>query len=502
MIRLKIIFAALLLFLISCNSDSNSGGGVNPVYSLTLDFTRIEQPGLDPFEVTATLHKDGASLAGQALALDVPGGTVSPVADNGDGTYTFTVTPTGTGVYPVAVSYRTASVSRSALVLDTVGAAGQPLAVPGNFVNTEGYEDGITITPDGQYLFVQYGPVYFSGVLNVSSICSSASYSLYDLNGCAGRPNSEWIFNTIGPYGDSTRPGFPDSRISLGVISHLTSVTVPNVVNGVAAFPTVFYGFRRQPDGTFAEPFKLAFDDQDKGVQGPFGLSFQMTGPGTANFVVAWDNYLNHLGDDGPDVYTGTITMGQDTSLGTVTYDSNGIISSATPSVAPVSFPTHTSPEGNPHLYYDETGVVKSIWTDDESVTKDLAVYTLVSGTYPGGTWSPVTLPAKINTSAEESQPFFNGARLYLRRGNKIVYHAYTGSGGTDFDQDASWGDEVVVLESALNTTVGSIITVGEPTIAVVNGKTYLYFVYGIVRAAGLNGLLDINMDAGFVELL
>ena len=145
---------------------------------------------------------------------------------------------------------------------------------------------------------------------------------------------------------------------------------------------------------------------------------------------------------------------------------------------------------------------MESIWTDDERVTDDLSVYILVSGTYPGGTWSKITLPPKINTAAREVGPFFNGSRLYLRRDNKIVYHDYIGSVFTDYNLDTSWGDEVLVLESLSNTSVGEIVAVGEPTLASIDGKIYLYFVYGTVRAEGANLLLDINMDAGFVELL
>ena len=137
----------------------------------------------------------------------------------------------------------------------------------------------------------------------------------------------------------------------------------------------------------------------------------------------------------------------------------------------------------------------------DEVNSHDLTVYTRVSGTFPNGTWAKVTVPAIINTTAEESQPFFTGNRLYLRRGDAIVYHDYLGSGFTDFDQASSWGSEVMVMQSNVTTTTGGTVAVGEPTIVSYNGKTYLYFVYGINRATGLNNLIDINMDAGFVEL-
>ena len=39
------------------------------------------------------------------------------------------------------------------------------------------------------------------------------------------------------------------------------------------AITTMFYGFRRQADGRFAEPFSLAFMDEGDGLIGPYGLS-------------------------------------------------------------------------------------------------------------------------------------------------------------------------------------------------------------------------------------
>jgi hypothetical protein len=172
----------------------------NATYGLSLDFTRIDQAGPDPFTVKANLSKEGAAVSGAALELNVPNGSVSAVRDNHDGTYEFTVTPTTTGVYPVTVSYGGVSVRRDALVLAAVGTGvGQPLAVPGTYVNSAGYEDGATITPDGNYLFVQYGPIYFSGILLINSICQSGSYSMYDAKNCGGKSDSNWVFEMIGP---------------------------------------------------------------------------------------------------------------------------------------------------------------------------------------------------------------------------------------------------------------------------------------------------------------
>lgn len=496
---MKYIYALLSLFLIiiSCSgsSDSDSSGGI----SITLSFERIDQAGLDPFKVTAALADNGDPLAGRDITIDVPRGAVSAVTDNGDGTYEFTVTPSSTGIYPVTVTYSGASIKRDALVVNTLlSGAGQPLLVPGS-VNTSGYEDGITITPDGEYLFIQYGPLYFSGVFLHESICAEAGYSLYCLGTCPPKDDSNWVFDTIGPYTSPLRPGFPTGGISSGKLTHL-DIAVPGDVDKIVLFPTVFYGFKRQADGTFAQPFKVAFNDS-KGANSPFGLSFQMTGPDTAVFVMAWNNYFNQLGDDKPDIYHGAITMGQNTNLGDVAY-AGEFFSSIIPNVNPVGFDAHAGVQGNPHLYYDINGDIKSIWVDDEQVSHNLTVYVLTSGVFPDGTWTSVILPAKINTAGEESQPFFTGTRLYLNRGVRIVYHEYTGAhNAAGYGNDANWGNEVVVLASG-DSAVEGIFGVGEPTIAEYGGKTWLYFVYVETRSAGAGaGRYDYDMGAAFVEL-
>jgi len=498
-----ITFSLSAIILVACaGGGSDSGEESDPVYTMELSFSRVDTTGLDPFDITVTLNEDGGPFPNATLELDIPKGVVSSVANNGDGTYVFRVTPSSTGVYPVTVSYENVSVTQSAVVIDDVGArVGQPLSIAGDVVNTEGYEDGITITPDGQYLFVQYGPIYFSGIFLVSTICSDSNYSLYNLNDCMGRNNSEWIFKSIGPRGGDIRPNFPDARISTtGDISHLSNIVVTGVANGVAVPPTVFYGFKRQNDGSFAEPFLVAFEDEGRAVQSPYGLSFQMTSSTTANVTFAWNNVLDQLGNDGVDVYTGSVQMEQTNTLGNVSY-SGDFPSTIVPNVVPPSFTDHLGVQGNTHIDTNDDNEVIAIWVDDEVSTHDLTVYMLTAGTYPNGTWQKLNLPSKINTLEDESQPFFDGDYLYLRRDNRIVAHEYLGLNRLDYDLDSAWGDEEIIMESGFNALNGEIIAVGEPTLARVGGKIYLYFVYGITRAQGMDNYVDINMDAGFVEI-
>ena len=455
------------------------------------------------FKVRAML-KDGANLplSGKTLQVQVDAGTAGAIKDNLNGTYDFIVTPKPNVLCSVVVRFEDVSVKRTMIGASELGVGvGIPQSVPGDFVNTPGYEDGITITPDGRYLFVQYGPVYFSGVAGVSSICSNPSYSMFDILGCSGKPNSNWVFDTIGPITAPLRPNFPVGAINNGKLTH-ANIVIPGVLNGIPIFPTVFYGFRKQADGSFAQPFKLAFNDA-RGTNGPFGLSFQMTSATTARYVVAWNNHFDDLGGDGsPNIYSGTIKMGRDNNMGNVTY-SGDAFASISPLITPVNFSSHAGGQGNPHLYYDDAGIVKSIWTDDEKGTHDLSVYQLTSGEFPNGNWQLTKLPSKINTAESESQPFFSGKRLYMNRGLKIVYHDYIGSGnGDDYQLNSSWGDEVVVLKANPAVAVGNIIGFGEPTIATVNGQKLLYFVFVRVRGAGaITGSYDVDLDAGFVEI-
>jgi hypothetical protein len=296
------------------------------------------------------------------------------------------------------------------------------------------------------------------------------------------------------------RPGFPIGKISAGHLNWL-DLTVPGVVNGLMAFPTVFYGFKKQSDGTFAEPFKLAFNDA-YGANGPYGLSFQMTSATTAKYVVSWYNYFDDVGNDGKfNIYNGTVDMGQTNNMGDVVY-SGDAYQSISPHITPVNFASHAGTQGNPHIYYDTNGVTKSIWTDAEDTTRDLTVYSLASGSFPNGTWTSVALASKVNTVDSESQPFFTGTKLFLNREVKIVSHNYLGSGGADYQLNASWGNETLLLQGSGNYNVGDIWGVGEPTIATVNGKNYLYFVYILVRGVGVvAGRYDLNMETGFVEI-
>lgn len=501
---MKIYTLIVMAFLISACSGGSSGSAPNSTtdnYSIDLEFTRLSlSDNNNSFKVNILLKNNSVLTSGKSL--DVTGNN-TVVVDNGNGSYSFNVYPTSSGIYSVSVAFSDVNISREALAFDRINDTlrTMPLSVPGDYVNTEGYEDGITITPDGKYLFLQYGPLYPSGIIFLKNICNDSSLSSgYNLNDCESNATSEWVFKTKGPYDVPYRPGFPTGRITNdGNITHLSDIVIANQINGLHVPPTTFYGFKKQEDGTFAEPFTVKFDsDKDSAIQSAYGLSFVVNDANSSKFLFAWNNYKDQKEDDKVEVYYGNISMEVNTSLGLTTSGVNThITSTITPNFLAVPFAETNGTQGNPHLYEDGNGDIASIWVDDEVTSKDLSVYTLL-GSYPNGTWSKETLPSTINTGQEESQPFFSGTKLYLRRGENIVSHNYLGGA---FTSNANWGAEVIILGSTVNTTVGELVAVGEPTLAQVGSDVYLYFVYALLRSKSVSNLSDLNMNAGYVKL-
>jgi hypothetical protein len=516
-------------------TGTSNEASTTPIYSISLEFERVNIVGsLDPFTVTATILENGSPKTGIIPVVSLVSGTSAGITEVSGGQYKFTVTPSGTGEYPVTVSFKTASVSRTALVTGNVDSDwGQPMSVSG-LVNTEGYEDGVTITPDGEYLFVQTGPYFSSASIFIMNTPRAE-------NGCGGvraefssgcdisyQCMHEWVNSIIGPYTAPQRPGFFSGRFNGTALRHNSNVWgVPDNCTPNFAMATMFYGFKRQSDGTFKEPFYLAFEDENDAIINPFGLSFKMNGNGTAEAVFSLKN-TEQSSTTGFDVYAATVTMGVNNSLGKFIPDG----SPGNPPVkdtnnfpsTPVSGSGIPGTQGNPHIYYDGTGEIKSIWVDDE-YDKDaqgvgdndygeIVVYVLDSGSFPNGTWSYVKLPGIVNDpDQEEIQPFFTGQGLYFTRSYsdvrnpEIYYSAYSGvHNAVEYAKQENWSFPVRILEIADSQGVGDLVAVGEPTIATYKGEEYLYFVYAIIRgfdksvAEGGTGHPDLNFQAGFVK--
>lgn len=503
------------------------------VKTVSLAFERVpNNNGLDAFDVTATLSLDEVAQVGITPTVTVDRGTNSTAMDNGDGTYTFQVTPSQTGEHPVKVCYDTVCVTRTALVLKEVHSDwGQPMSVSG-LVNTEGYEDGITITPDGQYLLTQTGPNYASG--------SFVYDAPREIGGCGGSRlvptvcTHPWINEVIGPFTAPERPGFHNGRFDAdGVLLHNANSwgMTPGQV-GLFSQSTMFYGFKRQSDGTFAEPFFISFDDENDALAGPFGMSFVMTGADTATMIfshrdetgqvmVDTDNNGSFDTPSGFDLQTLEVTLGQNTSLGE-------LVATGTPVTPPVRgshwpiTPVGLSAvgtdgifgsQGNGHLF-ELDGSIHSIWTDDEYDTDEdageISVYVLTSGAFPDGEFEKTVLPSKINVPGIENReimPFFTGSRLYFAKDNderlpEVWFAGYSGpQTSAGYANNANWSDSSRLLQyDESDTSIGSVFAIGEPTVATVDGNDQLFFGYVVKRGIDpITGYPDANFQAGYV---
>lgn len=499
---------------------------------VAVEVERVDAPPmtLSPFRVRVTATNALGPVSAMPPTITAERGTLGAITEAEPGVYIAQITPDATGEHGFVVELGDERIERRAIVFAQVdGALGQPMSVEG-LVNTPGYEDGVTITPDGRYLFVQTGPVHFSGLFYFQSPVGC------DGNRLTPTPCMHpWIDQTIGAYQAPERPGFFRGRIAQdGTLRHNSALyqVGDNVAPNFAPM-TMFYGFERQADGSFAQPFWVAFEDEQDAIINPFGLSFVMTGPDRATMLVAHrdidttdppivrdvdldgDNMATEQAPSGWDIYTREITFGQNTVLGSYIPGAQPLeITRMSLNVQRVGFDPngpdgHFGSQGNPHLHERE-GRIHSIWTDDEFDSapngpshedyEDLTVY-INEGTFPQGPWTRVTLPATINTAGQEIQPFFTGEGLVYTQDVNIVYSAYTGPHTAQGYADAAnWSDPVVLLRK--DDDASGIIAVGEPTVAVLEGRTLIYFVYGHVRGRDpMTNLPDIDMQAGWVEL-
>ncbi len=488
----KTILALLIIcpLLLSCGGTSGqsffpAGNGKR----ILIDFARTGTGDYTPFSVKITpLNESWDSVAGLTMSVASTRGSVGAVTDNGDGTYECTVTPGLSGEYRITAKVMDWDLSavKTAIVLKKVHSDwGQPQPVPGDMINTGGWEDSINITPDGEWLFLMYSPMSFGG-MSVS-------------------PSHLWAKNASGPWEGPVRPDFPRGRISdKGEILHWFPLFCYDPFPPMVVQPTAMYGFKKLSDGTFGNPFLISIIDETNNdtmiqhgphiaaVEGKNLMVFNFNDPG--------------LGGTKNRVYAVTIAPGEKTILGR--YYSKGCPSfdkkDFLPELVPLEEPGGTLSINDPHVWADSGGPVKSIWAwkqgdDKDDSTKKIYVYVLKSGTFPGieSDWDTIELPAPINTGpTSDMQPHFTGDRLYYYRDGANVVAQYKGG---NYGDVASWGSPETLLESGFSGSIGEIIVVGEPTVCDYKGKKALYFVYGVVEAQD-GSLNNINFNAGFVE--
>jgi hypothetical protein len=395
----------------------------------------------------------------------------------GDGKREATITPDAqkTGEYEVTVSATAAgsalSVSRTAIVMEQVaGGWGQPVSVDG-LVNTGGTQDSLAVSPDGQYLFLQYYPVTLSCILS-------------------GDPDSAYCQTPLGPVTAPERPNMPGaSRVGANSVHH----GCPSLnfdPSPVPVPPIALYGFRRQADASYAEPFVFLFNGND-GCFGPWGPSLRVNGDGTYHMVLAFNDPRNSgTPADFAHVYEFDFTPGTTQVLGDVSVAGTLQIDNFVP--AQITIAGADTHRGNPHVHY-VSGAPSLLFYDDE-LQATAAQYIQVAQ-WNGSSWdAAVALDfAPFNTSGfGDTQPWFDGTQLILRNGLQLLAYAYNGGA---LGSAASWSGPTVLLSPQITgLQPGSVNVVGEPTVATIDGNAVLFFVYGLYQADG-----SINVRVGYV---
>lgn len=512
MVRFTFLFLVSLVTLAGCSSDDASAtadagvdapieGGQDAgdidagdavsesdapkVISYSLSFVRDDSPSLPGFvaELSAE-YEDGSPASPSGVDITCDRGAPSTDVETQEGRFTRAFEPdvTGTGEYRVTATVGGEAVATAtALVMESVGAKwGQPRKVEG-LVNTDGWEDGANITEDGEWLFIHYLPI------TPSCLWQSPP-----------DPTSPECSHARGPVTAPERPNMPgaDRVASDGTITHgCPSIGIPSLP--IPLPPNTLFGFKRQEDGSFAEPFYVAFDGID-GCASPFGITFVRGQTGSRTMLFAYDDPFDNDPpnvDSGGDIFAlSDVQLGDPIVLGRYSLSGGEVVLDDFAGVLLAS--TVDGHFGNPGGFQDASGRVQ-VWYDDESVSedqRDLGAIVFAPGEFPSETsTAPQPLPPPFAVpGVAEIQPFFDGTEALFRQGWDIAYATY--AGGDIFDP-ASWSPAELIVESdstAFATQkAGAIVTTGEPTKAVVGGATEVYFVYGVMLA---DGSVDLNV--------
>lgn len=514
-----------LLSVAGCSGTSGTTPGpATPNYDVTWSFERIPVSGLDSVEVTLNLLKDNVanSTSDFSIEIESPDETTitrDDVQDNGNGEHVFTIMPSQTGEYKISLTYAGNTYTQTPIVLDDVASGWQqPMSVQG-LVNSKGFEGGAHITADANWLFIQYSPVSASSNLFLQNNSIGCNGDLPSCNSPLVNQTTEAAeFTSF--FGVSLRPNFPQGRLSLQFNDDNVATGFANINHYATLFndntsfrpPSAFYGFKRSSEGSFSSIFTLAIDDQNEAVLNAQGLSVTLDSAGNPTAVYSFVDPTNpraddniQLGDNNPDIYTRTFTLGISSYLARYSRNatSGDITQFSTSPAVPIDLGDISGRQSNPYLYVKTGDTVDSLWIDnqgnllDADNIGDISVYPLIDDREFD---SAQILPAKINTTNRESQAFFTGNKLLYRQAvsdyGNLMQVAYMGGNYTDA---ANWGTPENLMVSSADNIKGSIVTLGDPSIGKIDGKEILYFTYGKVRE-NINGFLDIDMQVGYLE--
>lgn len=470
----------LLLAACSSEGDPSKPPGASTPAALALELTREDSPAPYPVVVTARVtSSDGRPVAGLSVEFTAEGGTVGAVEESAEGAYRVTVKPSlaagDGGEVVVRAKVAELSAEATAVVLPVVDAAwGQPERVPG-VVNTAGTEDSAEVSPDGEWLIVgTYSPT--------DVLCCIAGNDLPGCTGSPASPTSPACNTTHGPYAAPERPDMPGAGRILSETEIEHTIPAIGVTDPLFALPPVAaYGFKKQPDGSFAEPFVIAID-MDGFTYSPFGFTYLgAPNDGAASVLFAFDPL--HGPDTGPDLYHADITLGAPVSLGKYSFVNNFLVADPFPAAQLPLLPMDPF-QSNPSFGHGY------VWFDTEGpVEKDLFV-TKPSGAVPGASFGETVVAAISKPDVEEFQPFVDEASstLYFSRGFRDI--AASDYAGGDPALPASFGEPRVTLGlDALPDGIGDIVGLGEPSVGrPAEGGEWLYFVYYVRREGRYDG--------------
>ncbi len=419
----------------------------------------------------ATIHAadpGGAPVTGLLPAVTAAGGTASEVTEKGAGDYVVTVTPTAMDrEVQIQADAGGVHAEKTAIVLTSVDDGWEQAEAIDGLVNTPGWEDGASVSADGEWLLV-------------------GTYVPLDVLTClaldGGVPDSPSCNTVLGPY---TAPERPDMLGAERIVSPTKiKQACPDLGfpadGGETPFavpPVAAYGFHRQTDGSYAEPFVIGFAAD--GCLGPYGFSF--AGPiagDAAGVLFANDDPLTSgAADTANDLHWAPLTLGKKNILATYSYDGAKVNVSDALAVR-LDLPDLAGTQGNVNLSGGR------LWWDDESAPgPDRQLYVAdVTGDLPEGPIAPAQVVGASRPGVEDIQPALDGAALYWMGEGQIVTSDLTT--GADPAAPASWSSAKVILGHGASPDAG-VVALGEPTVAHAGAETWLYFVYIKKTATG-----------------
>lgn len=256
--RISLATVPLLLTALAtgCGSPKKDAGPAPATGAVAITLARGTANDID-----VTIHvtnSAGNPVLAASPMVTIAGGTKSAVVEAGGGDYTTTVTPDVLdSEVKITAASADASATKIALAFANLDASlGQPETIDG-LVNTPAWEDGVNVSPDGKWLLIS---------TYVSLDALSCAFSSND-------PANAACKTILGPVAAPARPGMLGaSRIHGTTYDNVCpsfGITTPSTA--IAFIPVAAYGFERQPDGSFANPFVIGWEAD--GCLGPYGMS-------------------------------------------------------------------------------------------------------------------------------------------------------------------------------------------------------------------------------------